>query len=78
MSEITDTQNLRHVTLQTPDLSCAHCVKTIQETLSSLDGITKASASEDTKSVDVEFDEEVISLGKIESALREVGYPVLS
>lgn len=76
MSDISDIQNLRQVTLQTPDLSCSHCVKTIQETLGSLDGITSASASEDKKSVDVEFDEEVISLGKIESALREVGYPV--
>ncbi len=76
MSDITDTQNLRNVTLSTPDISCDHCTNTIEKKLRGLDGIVKVAASVDTKSVDVEFDEGVISLGKIEAALNEEGYPV--
>ncbi|HEU0164272.1 MAG TPA: heavy-metal-associated domain-containing protein [Thermomicrobiales bacterium] len=76
MTAITDPANIEHVTLSTPDIGCDHCVATIQETLSVLDGISSARASTETKSVDVVFDAEVISLGKIEAALEEVGYPV--
>ncbi len=76
MSDITDTQNLRNVTLSTPDISCEHCTNTIEKKLSGLDGIVKVAASVNTKSVDVEFDEGVISLGTIEAALGEEGYPV--
>lgn len=76
MSDITDTQNLRNVTLSTPDISCDHCTNTIEKKLSGLDGIVKVAASVDSKSVDVEFDEGAISLGQIEAALSEEGYPV--
>ncbi len=67
---------LHRVTLSTPDIGCDHCVNTIQETVGKLDGVSHVSASVDTKSVDLEFDDAVISLGKIEDALREIGYPV--
>lgn len=76
MTEITDSQNLHHVTLSVPDIGCDHCVQTIETKLKSLDGITKVSASVEAKTVDLDFDEGVISLGKIESALDEEGYPV--
>jgi copper chaperone len=76
MTDITDSANIEHVTLSTPDIGCDHCVATIQETLGALDGVSSATASTDSKTVDVVFDSGVISLGKIEAALDEVGYPV--
>ena len=37
MSTITDAQNIEHVTLLAPDISCAHCVQTVQSALGELD-----------------------------------------
>lgn len=76
MTTITDSQNLEHVTLQAPDISCAHCVQTVQGALNKLDGVSNVLASSETKLIDLDFDSGVISLGKIEAILDEAGYPV--
>lgn len=72
----TDAQKPEHVTLIAPDISCGHCVQTIQGTLGKLDGVSKVQASAETKTIDVDFDASVVALGTIESILDEAGYPV--
>lgn len=76
MTDITDIQNIEHVTLLAPDISCSHCVQTVQAALGKLDGVSNVLANAETKHVDLDFDSGVISLGQIEAILDEAGYPV--
>jgi copper chaperone len=69
-------QATEQVTLEAPDISCGHCVSSVQNRLSSLDGIRSVTASAETKLVNVEFDPNQISLDKIEAELDDEGYPV--
>ena len=63
------------VTLTAPDISCAHCVMTVQNTLRDL-GVADVSASAETKQIDITFDPAQVSLDRIEAALDEAGYAV--
>lgn len=64
-----------HVTLTAPDISCGHCVMTVQNTLREL-GVEDVTASAETKRIDVTFDTGKVSLVRIEAALDDAGYPV--
>jgi copper chaperone CopZ len=64
-----------HITLTAPDISCGHCVMTVQNTLRDL-GVEDVSASAETKRIDVTFDPARVSLDRIEAALDDAGYPV--
>jgi copper chaperone CopZ len=64
-----------HITLTAPDISCGHCVMTVQNTLRDL-GVEDVSASAETKRIDVTFDPARVSLNRIEAALDDAGYPV--
>jgi copper chaperone len=63
------------VTLTAPDISCDHCVATVTSAVEELDGVSKVSASADTKVVVVTLDPEVTSEEVVRSALDEAGYP---
>ena len=67
---------LENVTLTAPDISCGHCVATINKVIGGLDGVRRVEASEQTKRVQVEFDPGKISLAQIEATMDEEGYPV--
>lgn len=64
------------ITLNTPDISCAHCVNAIQTRLGSLDGISRVTASQKTKTVQIAFDSSRLNLARIEEELADEGYPV--
>ena len=66
-----------HITLSAPDISCGHCVQTVQETVSALPGVESVSASEQTKLVDIVYDPTKLDLVHISDALREAGYPAV-
>jgi len=66
----------QEVTLIAPDISCGHCVATVQKALSLLEGVNRVEASAETKQVIVDFDPSRISLDRLESALDDAGYPV--
>lgn len=63
------------ITLTAPDISCGHCVMSIQNRLGELDGIEKVTASAETKHVDLVFDPSKIDLDRIKSELEDEGYP---
>jgi len=75
-SATSDAPNVEHVSLIAPDISCGHCVQTVQSELGKLDGVSNVHASAETKTIDLDFDAAVVSLGKIEAILDEAGYPV--
>jgi len=62
--------------LTAPDISCGHCVATIEGAVGALDGVQRVEASSDTKQVRVAFDPSRVSLPQIAAALDEAGYPV--
>jgi copper chaperone CopZ len=61
-------------TFKVPNISCGHCVHTIQNEVGDLAGVTKVVASEDTKMVTVEW-QEPQSWEKIKALLTEINYP---
>ena len=67
---------IERVTLTAPDISCSHCVATVQKAVGGLTGVRSVAASEQTKQINVEFDASRVSLAQIEATLDDEGYPV--
>ena len=57
-----------------PNISCGHCVKTIENELSELEGIRSLEGDPQNKTVTVEW-EAPITLEKIRDTLNEINYP---
>ena len=62
------------LTVKTPDISCSHCVHTIQSEVGELPGVQSVQAQEDTKLVTIAFDAPA-TREQIEALLAEIGYP---
>lgn len=58
-----------------PNISCMHCVHTIQNELSELPGVKTVQASNESKEVKIEF-EPPASEEQIKDLLAEINYPV--
>lgn len=59
-----------------PNISCNHCVHTIQSELLEIDGVKSAIADVVTKKVEIVY-EAPDDVTKIKSLLKEIGYPVI-
>ena len=62
------------VTYSVPNISCGHCVHTIQMEVSDMDGVESVVASADTKQVEIVFDAPADE-ESIKSLLAEINYP---
>ena len=65
---------MQTLTVHVPNISCAHCVHTIQTELGDLPGVTSVRADEPTKVVTVAFAPPATRSG-IEALLAEINYP---
>jgi copper chaperone len=70
MGQVTET------VLSVPDVSCEHCVKTVNGAVGALPGVEAVSTDIPTKTVQIRFDPGQSSLQAIETVLDEAGYPV--
>ena len=61
-------------TFKVPNISCGHCVHTVQSEVGELEGVKSVVAAEDTRMVTVEW-EEPQSWDNIKSLLAEINYP---
>ena len=61
-------------TYSVPDISCGHCVATIERELKDVNGLQSVKANQDTKAVVVEVDNDGV-LSQVEAMLVEIGYP---
>ena len=61
-------------TFKVPNISCGHCVHTVQSEVGELAGVKKVVASADTKLVTVEW-EAPQSWENIKALLTEINYP---
>lgn len=58
-----------------PNISCGHCVRTIENEVGELAGVTKVEAVQDTQLVTVEWNEPPQSWDNIRALLEEINYP---
>jgi len=66
---------MSQVKYEIPNISCGHCVNSIQTEVSNLPGVSGVWADQETKSVEIEFDppatEEIMK-----ELLEKINYPV--
>ncbi len=63
-------------TFYVPNISCGHCIMTIEREVSEMAGISKVSADVGTKTVTVEW-EAPATVDSIKSLLAEINYPAV-
>ncbi len=61
-------------TLSVPKISCGHCVMSIKNELSEMEGVKSVEGSPEDKSITVEW-ESPASLEKIKETMKEINYP---
>lgn len=57
-----------------PNISCGHCVHTIQMEVGDLEGVQSVKASNETKEVEVVFDSPATE-DQIVALMKEINYP---
>ncbi len=60
--------------LSIPAISCNHCVMTIKNELSDIQGVTAVEGDAEKKKILVEYDSPA-TLNEIKAVLNEIGYP---
>jgi copper chaperone len=58
-----------------PNISCGHCVHTIQTEVADLEGVQSVKADQESKVVEIAFDTQA-SEETIKALLAEINYPV--
>ncbi|PJF34999.1 MAG: heavy metal transporter [Candidatus Thermofonsia Clade 1 bacterium] len=61
-------------TVLVPNISCGHCVRTIQTEVAELEGVRRVQANEQTRQVLIEW-EAPATWEQIEAKLVEINYP---
>ncbi len=62
-------------TFRVPNITCDHCVSTIQRELRELEGVASVQADTQTQGVTVEWDETSLSWEQVRHLLEEILYP---
>lgn len=61
-------------TFKVPNISCGHCVMTIEREVGELEGVTSVQAVQDSQMVTVEWNEPPASWNSIRELLEEINY----
>ena len=67
---------MSQIVLEVPDVSCAHCERTIVNALKDQPGVQAVQVNIPGKTVNLSFDESKLSLQQVGAILDEEGYPV--
>ena len=62
-------------TFVVPNISCGHCVNTVQNEVGELEGVSSVVAFEESKEVTVAWDETAQTWENIQALLEEINYP---
>lgn len=68
--------DVQEITLSVPDISCEHCVRAINTSLSKLAGVEQVATDIPTKTVLLRYHPNQLSMQQIEAALDDEGYTV--
>lgn len=61
-------------TVKVANISCGHCVATIEREVGELEGVTSVRAEEQTRQVTVSWDPDVTGWDAIEELMAEIDY----
>ncbi|MCL6473571.1 MAG: heavy-metal-associated domain-containing protein [Firmicutes bacterium] len=64
-----------HVRLNAPDIACKSCVNAITNALMKVDGVQQVSVDIATKTVEVQFEENRVTMDAILHRLDAAGFP---
>jgi copper chaperone len=67
---------MSNIVLEVPDISCAHCARTITTALQGQPGVESVQVDIPAKLVHLSYDENALSLDQVGAILDEEGYPV--
>ena len=67
---------MESTSLVAPDISCEHCQHAIEGAVGELEGVNSVKVDIPSKTVDINYDPEKVTLTKIEEVLDDVGYTV--
>ena len=62
--------------LSVPDISCEHCVQTINKARGALPGVESVRTDIPTKTVTLKYDPGQVSMDNIEATLDDAGYTI--
>jgi copper chaperone len=62
-------------TVKVPNISCGHCVMTIEREVGELAGVQSVKADQSGRQVTVAWDEQATSWDEVESLMKEINYP---
>lgn len=62
--------------LSVPDISCEHCVQTINKALGTLPGVETVRTDIQSKTVSLSYDPGQVSMDTIEATLDDAGYTI--
>jgi copper chaperone len=63
-------------TLSIPNISCGHCVMSIKNELSEIDGVKEVTGNPENKNITVKWDLPA-TLDQIRTTLKEINYPAV-
>jgi copper chaperone len=66
--------NMTTATLKVTGMTCQHCVRTVQETLESQDGVVRADVDLQGGRATVEYDAALVTPRELAAAVLEEGY----
>jgi copper chaperone len=67
---------MESTSLVAPDISCEHCQHAIVGAVGELEGVNSVKVDIPSRTVDINYDPEKVTLTKIEEVLDDVGYTV--
>jgi copper chaperone len=67
---------MEKVTLNVQGMSCNHCVKAVEGSVGELNGVSSVKVNLKANTVDVEYNNQEVSLDKIKETIDDQGYDV--
>ena len=67
---------MEKVTLNVQGMTCGHCVKAVEGSVGTLNGVSSVIVDLKAAKVDVEFNTQEVSLDKIKETIDDQGYDV--
>ncbi|PUB14489.1 copper chaperone CopZ [Paenisporosarcina sp. OV554] len=64
------------VTLNVEGMSCGHCVKAIENSVTAISGVDNVQVQLDSGTVNVEFNKDAVEVEHITNAIEEQGYTI--
>jgi copper chaperone len=67
---------MEKVTLNVEGMSCGHCVKAVEGSVGALNGVSSVKVDLENKKVDVEFNQDEVTVDVIKETIDDQGYEV--